>query len=310
MAELQSRKFQLTIMNPQERGYTHERIKEIISEFDSVIYWCMSDEIAPEEQTPHTHIYIQFLNARRVTTILNKFPKIHYEICRGTAQQNKDYVFKEGKWLEDKKRGTRIDGTQEEYGEVPIERQGQRNDLTDLYDMIKSGMTDYEIITTNQNYMLQIEKIQMVRKIILGESYKRKWRDLTVTYIYGETGTGKSRHVIEKHGHENLYRVTDYNHPWDGYACQPVIVFEEFRSSLTCADMLNYLDGYPVDLPCRYSNKVACYETVYIISNISLEDQYLKVQRESPETYKAFMRRIHKVLEFSKQGIQEEIYLG
>ncbi len=30
---------------------------------------------------------------------------------------------------------------------------------------------------------------------------------------------------------------------------QDVIVFEEFRSSLKIQDMLNYLDGYPCELP-------------------------------------------------------------
>jgi hypothetical protein len=231
----------------------------------------------------------------------NKFPDVHHEICKGTAKENKDYVFKEGKWANTEKSDTKIEETQEEYGELPTERQGQRNDLTDLYDMIKSGMSDYEIITTNQNYMLQLDKIQNVRRVILSEKYRSVWRDLQVTYIYGETGTGKSRTIVERHGHERLYRITDYNHPWDNYACEPVVAFEEFRSSISCADMLNYLDGYPCQLPSRYANKIACFETVYIISNIPLEDQYVSVQAKSPETYKAFLRRIHKIQEFTKE---------
>ena len=32
-------------------------------------------------------------------------------------------------------------------------------------------------------------------------------------------------------------------------------------------DMLNYLDGYPISLPARYANRVACYEEVYITAN-------------------------------------------
>ena len=55
--------------------------------------------------------------------------------------------------------------------------------------------------------------------------------------------------------------------------------------------MLVYLDGYPVNLPCRYSDKPALYTKVYIISNISLEKQYVEVQKYEPETYKAFLRR-------------------
>ena len=85
---------------------------------------------------------------------------------------------------------------------------------------------------------------------------------------------------MEQYGYSNVFRVTDYEHPFDGYKGQDVIVFEEFRSSLRIGDMLNYLDGYPVELRCRYSNKQACFTKVYIISNISLRDQYRDLQRD------------------------------
>ncbi len=57
--------------------------------------------------------------------------------------------------------------------------------------------------------------------------------------------------------------------------------------------MLNYLDGYPVELPCRYANKQACYTKVYILSNIPFEQQYPNIQAEQPETWLALKRRIH-----------------
>ena len=81
---------------------------------------------------------------------------------------------------------------------------------------------------------------------------------------------------MEKYGYQNVYRVTDYDHPFDSYKGQDVIVFEEFRSSLKIQDMLNYLDGYPCELPCRYNNKLACFTKVYIITNISFNQQYIK----------------------------------
>ena len=93
----------------------------------------------------------------------------------------------------------------------------------------------------------------------------------------------------------NVFRITDYLHPFDLYKGQDVILFDEFRSSLKIQDMLNYLDGYPLELPCRYANKIACYTKVYLISNISLESQYMNIQLDSPETWDAFLRRIHTV---------------
>ena len=66
--------------------------------------------------------------------------------------------------------------------------------------------------------------------------------------------------------------------------------------------MLSYLDIYPVYLPARYSDRVACYDTVYITSNLPLEQQYVIEQTDRPETWKAFLRRIHTVVEYRADG--------
>lgn len=91
-----------------------------------------------------------------------------------------------------------------------------------------------------------------------------------------------------------------------GYNCQPVIAFEEFRSSMRISEMLLYCDIYPIELPARFSNKYACYNSVYILSNWSLEKQYAEVQREDKESWEAFLRRIHKVVIYSKDGSIKE----
>ncbi len=87
----------------------------------------------------------------------------------------------------------------------------------------------------------------------------------------------------------------NYRHPFDTYDGQDVLIFEEFRGGLKHGDMLNYLDGYPLLLPCRYFNRQACYTKVFIITNIPPDSQYMNVDLASRE---AFYRRIHKVVEF------------
>ena len=61
--------------------------------------------------------------------------------------------------------------------------------------------------------------------------------------------------------------------------------------------MLKYLDGYPLMLPCRYGDRVACYTKVYLLSNIPMEKQYPNIQLEEPETWRAFLRRFSGVSE-------------
>ena len=70
--------------------------------------------------------------------------------------------------------------------------------------------------------------------------------------------------------------------------------------------MLLFCDIYPIELPSRYTNKFACYNKVYIISNWALERQYCEVQRDDRESWEAFLRRIHRVVIYSKDGSFKE----
>lgn len=263
----------------------------------------MSDEVGGTEHTFHTHVYIVRGSGIRATRIAKLFPFVHRDIAHGTSQENKDYVFKQGKWLNTEKETTNIKDSHEEWGEMPIERPGARNDLADLYDMIKDGYTDSEILAVDPSYLKYIDKIERVRQTLLSDENKERWRDLDVTYIWGVTGTGKTRTVMEKYGYSKVYRVTDYDHPFDGYKGQDVIVFDEFRSSLQMTQMLDYLDGYPVELRARYCNKQACFTKAYIISNIDLRDQYPTIQREDDKTWQAFLRRIKEVQVFDGKDV-------
>lgn len=298
-----SRKWQLTINNPAEKGMTHDAVKCIMADLSSVIYWCMADEIG-EEGTYHTHLYIHGKDALRFSTLKNRFPEAHMEMAKGTASQNMAYVSKTGKWEHDAKSETRVDGTFEEFGDLPVERQGKRNDLDDLYAMIKQGLSDYDILEQDPSYMLHMDKIEKARQIVVQESFKDEWRELEVVYLYGDTGSGKTRGIMEKYGYSNVFRVTDYLHPFDNYKGQDVVVFEEFRSSFRIGDTLNYLDGYPLELPCRYANKYACYTKVYVISNMPLSQQYQGLQIENYESYLAFLRRIHSVHHYTGGSVE------
>ena len=61
--------------------------------------------------------------------------------------------------------------------------------------------------------MMNIEKIERTRSMLRDSAFADSWRDLTVTYIFGTTGVGKTRSVMDKFGYRNCYRVTDYKHP-------------------------------------------------------------------------------------------------
>lgn len=298
----QSRKWQVTLNNPADKGITHEAIKNKMKGIKSIKYYCLADEIGLETGTPHTHIFV-YCSRLRFSTIKRMFPEGHIEQAYGTVEENRAYIRKDGKWTADEKADTSIPETFEEWGEIPEEPgAGYRTDIAEIYGQIYDGATNAEIMARNPEAAQYINKMDKIRQEILEAEYRDSWRSLTVTYIFGPTATGKTRGVMEKHGYGSVYRVTDYNHPFDRYAQQPVLCLDEFRSSLQIGDMLDYLDGYPLALPARYANRQACYETVYIISNIDLKGQYVNVQEKEPETWQAFLRRIHHVIEYRKDG--------
>lgn len=295
----QSRKWVITLNRPLEKGYDHARIKELLAD-KSVIYACLADESGSSH---HTHIYVVFRGGVRFSTMKKLFPEAHLEIAKGNSEQNRDYISKSGKWENDKKHGTIIPGTFEEWGDMPIEQPGASNIHKDVLEKIKEGASDYEIIEEFPSHMYKIDKIEKVRQLTRFREFKDKYRELEITYIWGTTGLGKTRHVLEKHGYENVYRVTDYSHPFDEYTGEDVLLFDEFHSQLPITQMLTYLEGYPTKLPCRYANKQACFTKIYIISNMPFEQQYPNIKLEKPTTWAALKRRIQTVVQFGANDI-------
>lgn len=301
-----SRKVFLTINNPLDHGFTREVLRTTLAGLNTCVYWCMCDEVG-KQGTPHTHLYLAFRNAVEFKFVQERFYGANIKMAQGTHQQNRDYIRKEGKWLNDEKHETNLIDTFEESGELPPEQDKRRKQTEAIMEMVTNGASNAEILREYPTAMTQLPHIERARQTLKEDEFRDKWRDLHVVYLWGKSGTGKTRSVMDQYGYRNVYRVTDYVHPFDGYKGERVIVFEEFRSSLPIADMLNYLDGYPVDLPCRFSNKVACFDTVYIISNIPLDKQYPNVQFNEPETYKAFCRRIsceEELLPASNDAVQ------
>lgn len=304
----QGRKWQLTINNPGEHEITTELIRELLLKFVPD-YYCFCREIGNQTKTEHIHIFIYSSSPIRFNTLKNRFPVAHIEKAYGSVQQNVDYIKKQGKWENTDKTETIVEGSFEEYGTIPSESQELDPTMYQLLEDIKDGKSTMQIIEENPSLAFRIKDIETIRQTYLAEKYSRENRDLIVTYIWGEPGVGKTRGIFEKHGAENICRITNYRTgrglDFGSYSnSQDVLVFEEFHSQVPIEDMLNYLDIYPIMLPARYNDKVACYTKVYITSNVPFEDQYseLRLRLGMHGVLKAFERRVHNILEYKKDG--------
>lgn len=300
----QSRKWALVINNPLDAGLDHSAITTILYRF-SPAYFCMADEIAATG-TYHTHVFLYAPSPVRFSTIKNRFPTAHIEKAYGSARDNRDYTAKAGKWASTDKSETSVPGTFEEWGQLPAEKEEQAPEMCKLMRELRAGKSIMEIIEEHPNLAFRIREIETLRQVILAEKYSVENRKLEVFYLYGASGAGKTREIFEQNNPREIFRITDYGGRngvrFDAYRCQDILVFEEFHSQIPISAMLNYLDIYPLTLPARYNDRVACYTKVYLTSNIPLEEQYRDIQRSQLETWRAFLRRIHNIIEYLPDG--------
>ena len=300
----QSRKYLLTINNPADCGLTHDKIKALMQTL-SPAYFCMADEIAATG-THHTHVFLYRPSPVRWHTVKNLFPTAHIDKAYGSAQENRDYIQKGGKWTDTDKAETSVMGSFEEFGQMPLPQSEKAPEMTALIEDIAAGKTTSQIIRENPKLAFRVKEIDVLRQTLLSEKYAEQNRMVETQYLYGATGTGKTSGIYQRHDPRDIYRVTNYRNgkgvSFDDYHGQDVIVFEEFASQIPIEEMLNLLDVYPLMLPARYSDKVACYTKVYITSNLPLSQQYEAVQKYHPETWSAFLRRIHTFTEYRRNS--------
>ncbi len=304
MKDTQSRKYQLTINNPNEYGLSHKIIIEKLSRFNTR-YYCLGDEIG-ENGTYHTHIYAVFNSPMRFSTLKRSFEAAHIEVAFGSSKENRDYILKDGKYKGSTKAETTVPNTFYESGELPEEANDRKNTMVLVQTMISDGASNADIIRQIPKMGFHLKDIDLIRQTLLCEKYMTENRVLNVTYVYGETGTGKTSGIYTQHTIADICRITSYSNPkalFDSYVAHTVVVFEEFHSQISMSEMLNYLDIYPIMLPARYQNKVACFDTVYITSNLPLEEQYKSIQVNEPAIWRAFLRRINTVREYTALGV-------
>lgn len=265
-----------------------EDLRSHISADPKIEYFLAGREISPSTGSVHLQGFVYFQNAitrggleRRLGL---KKGDCHSEAKRGLIQHCIDYCSKDNDIII-------------EYGDVPTENNQKQSAWDYILEMVENGASNLEIMRAYPSEFARCRSAVDAMRMEMVLSQLNEWRDVDVHYIWGKTGSGKTRSILEGHDRSDVFRITDYKHPFDSYRGQSVVMFEEFRSSLKCEQMLIYLDGYICELPSRYNNKAASWETVYIVTNIPLEEQYVNVQMNHPETFAAFKRRLTSVVE-------------
>lgn len=315
MSDTQSRKWSLVINNPLEHNVTREVIVDRLNSLFPT-YYCISDEVS-KSGTPHTHIFIYRQSPIRFQTLKKKYPTAHLDKAYGTVQENKEYVAKTGKWEGTEKEETKVDGSFYEWGEIPSEKQESNPLNFEVIKDLEEGKIVGEIVSNKPELIFKVKQIEALKEVLLIKNNANKFRDLKVTYCYGLSGVGKTHMVYNCHEAINISRITHYRINkginFDAYNGQKILVFDNFHSSIPIDEMLDYLDVYPLTLPARFYDRYAVYEYVYILSTLSLQEQYKDVQKYSPKKWNALIRRITKIIEIKETGEvvekEKEVYV-
>lgn len=233
----------------------------------------------------HLHVVLCGNSAIRFSTV-KKFigNKAHIEMTMGTKAQAEAYINKTGKFEE---KGEVI-LAKAQAGEIQG-RQGQRTDIERIREAIDEGLTWEEVRRLDDKFY-DSRMTAMIKNMFFD---KRKQetpfkRTVNVHWFFGDSGSGKTGIIFEliaKYGEGNVYLVSDYQNPFDGYAGEPIIILDEYRGQLPYAVLLGMLEGYKKEIHCRYANVLGLWTEVYITTIKTPEEVYAKmIDKEEADT--------------------------
>lgn len=295
--------------NPAEHGYTGtpQEICDCLAD-----EWCTTETrtgawlyCISADGLHHIHMVLEDSIAMRFSAIKKSYAcGMHFEATKGNKQQVEDYINKRGKF--------------EEKGEIIVCStirgeikgcQGKRTDLDVIGDLINQGLTPSEILEQSFSYR---RYETMIKRAFFDKRMRETpiLRDVNVSFHCGESGSGKTFTYVqlcEKYGADNVYLLTDYGKGgFDNYNGQPVLCMDEFRGQIPFSQLMNLLDGYRVQIPCRYSNGYALWTEVHIFTVLPPEMIYKAMVEENRgiDTYEQLSRRIDFVVyHYCEDGI-------
>jgi len=192
-----SRAFCFTLNN-----YTEEDYESVIGY--PTKYTIVGKEVG-EQGTPHLQGYFYLHEAKTITALKKPFPRIHFEIAKGNAQQNYDYCSKEGDFIE---KGIKP-MSQKEKGDLG------KKAIAERWALAKAGKFEE----------LPPENIKTY-EYIYSKAIEAKDRDsLDNEWIFGESGCGKSSHV--RANYKDIY-LKPMSKWWDGYRGEDVVCIDDF----------------------------------------------------------------------------------
>lgn len=259
---------------------------EVFLKIPNLKYYCVGYELCPTTKTPHLQGYIEFHEGKTFSTLCKQIPfPISWRACKGTQEQNITYCSKDKRFVE--------------FGEKG--EQGKRTDLDDCRDMLTSGAQMIDVAEAHFGSFVRYHKGFEKFSYLLNQRNAQKWRNVTVWYIWGPPGCGKSRYCWDRS--PDLFAVPDGNTGfwWTGYQNEDAILFDDFRGTVPLHTFLKWTDGHKLQVSVHGGQVYVNYTTVYITSNLPFEELY----KNCDEVSRMALRR--RIAHFVKMGSDTEV---
>lgn len=268
-----------------------ECVKSYFENLEHFKYYMFQVEKGIDEETEHIQGTIFFNVGKRFQTFKSYLPTAHIEKVKGTNTQVRYYCSKSD---------TRIDGPFE-FGQFAEER--ERTDVRDFVSLVQAGASKSELSRLYPHlYVRERNKIDSITADTY-EEYGYRLRDIDVTYIYGDSGVGKTTYVRRKIGLKDTFFVHSYdNAMFTNYKYQDNIVLDEFAGQMKLQTLNQLLDTKPFEMRGLGCLKYATFHHIYIISNYKPTELYRQIQEDNPKIFQSFNRRLHNILFMDDKG--------
>lgn len=269
-----ARSFQITLNQIQ----FYNDIKDYLTNLKTFSYLISCKEYAPTTNKEHIHIYIHFNHSIKLS--IKKLKGAHLEKCKGTPEQNINYIIKDGNILD-------------EIGTKP--HQGKKNFN---YEEI-NNLTNQDILNNEDLNLIQKKTLLNIKKDISNKPIKLNdyHKNIKVYYIYGPSGSGKTLKaidIIKENNYEEFDEIKYSNGFYIGASgLSKVCLYDEFRAShMNISEFINFIDYNKHNMNIKGGFIKNNYELIIITSIQNPNNIYNNVI-DNEETREQILRRIN-----------------
>lgn len=265
MSNARNRSWTFTINN-----HTDSEWERCDGGLDGVIVYLVAGK--ERGSTPHIQGYVRWKSAKSLANCKKVFPTAHWEVAKGTADQNRTYCSKEGDFIE---RGTRPKGP------------GARTDLADVRDLVAGGSGIRAVVDANPTLPALLYAERVAKHVEPPRGTKP-----TVYWLWGPTGTGKTRVALETFP-EAWVSGSNFKW-WDGYDAHKSVILDDMRKdSFNFNQLLRMFDYAPYRVEVKGGTRQLLALNIVVTAPMGPEDMW----RGSDEDVDQLTRRLDFVFE-------------